>query len=72
MDEKKFIETLAMMFGKKAEEVTSETTIREGLGATSQMLFGVCALAEQMTGKPTSFAAVNNCKTVQELLDLFK
>ena len=72
MDEKKFIETLAMMFGKKPEEVLPETTLREGLGATSQMLFGVCALAEQLTGKPASFAAVNNCRTVQELLDLLK
>ena len=70
MDEKEFLKGIAMMFNKAPEEVTPSTTLKGDLGATSQMLFGVCAMAEQMSGKPVSYAALNNCETLQDLLDL--
>lgn len=72
MDEKTYMESLAKLFGKAPADVTLGTTIKEDLGATSQMLFGVCAMTEQLSGKPLSYAAVNNCTTVGDILALLK
>ena len=72
MDEKEFLRAIAVMFNKAPEDVTPESTIKGDLGATSQMLFGVCAMAEQTTGKSVSYSELNNCETLQDLLDLLK
>lgn len=72
MDEKKYFEALASLFNKTPEEICAATTLKGDLGATSQMLFGVCAVTEQVTGKAVSYASVNNCETVGDILALLK
>lgn len=72
MDEKNFFETIAKMFNKNPETVTAATTIKGDLGANSQMLFGVCAMIEQIFGKSISYAALNNCNTLEDVLACLK
>ena len=69
-DEKEFYKTVGNMFGKDPAELSRETKIKEDLKATSQMLFGVSAMLEKLTGKKVTFADINNCATLGDAIAL--
>lgn len=69
-DETTFFSYVARMANVDPAELTRATRVHEDLGATSQMLFGVSALLEKLTGTKISFADINNCPTLGDVIDL--
>lgn len=71
-DEKTFYSYVARMFGADASTLSAGTRLHEDLGATSQKLFGVSALLEKLTGRKVSYADINNCSTLGDVIALAK
>lgn len=71
-DSAAFFDTIAKIFNKDAASLSEETDIHADLGATSQSLFAMSALLEKMTGKKVSYADINVCNTLGQVIDLVK
>lgn len=70
VNQEEFFETLGKMAKIDPSQLSAETRIREDLGATSQTLFSLCALVGRMSGESVSYADVNACTTLGEVLAL--
>lgn len=72
VDRNTFFSYIARVFRVDQSTLSEDTRLRDDLGATSQALFTVSALMEKLSGKAVSYADVNGCDTLGEVLDLAK
>ncbi len=70
VSEIEFFGMLGKMTKVEPAQMSGETRLREDLGATSQTMFSICALLERMSGTSVSYADVNACDTLGEVLAL--
>lgn len=69
-DKSAFFSTLSKVFNVDVATLSEDTDIHADLGATSQTLFTMSALLERMTGKKVSYADINVCDTLGQVLAL--
>lgn len=70
MDVQKFFESVAELCEVDVSTLTPETRLAEDLHVSSFLTFNLCVMMEDFGGKAVSFADLNGCKTLGEVIAL--
>lgn len=70
--EEKIYETVGQLYRVDVATLNEETRMKEDLHATSQTLFAFSAFLEKLAEKKISYADVNNCATLGDVIALVK
>jgi acyl carrier protein len=68
--EREFIADLAKIFNKAPEELHRETRFLQDLKATSNRMFAVAGMMEDLADASVSYVDANSCTTIGDAVDL--
>lgn len=63
------MQDISKVFEKEVGALSRDTRLREDLNAKSMQKLAIAASVEELTGKRVSYAQINNCKTLGEVIE---